>query len=77
MLEEVTHYKYLGVHITADLSWQTYVTYIVNNANQMPEYLRRSFSFVLSSLMLLLCNMQARSKFEYACAVWDPSYILS
>ena len=72
VLEQVTSYKYLGVHITANLSWQMHVNYIVNNANRMLGYLRRNFSMAPSSLKLLLYKSLVRSKLEYASSVWDP-----
>lgn len=72
LLEQVTTYKYLGIDITANLSWQAHIDYIVNNANRMLGYLRRNFSMAPSSLKLLLYKTLVRSKLEYACSVWDP-----
>lgn len=72
-LEQVASYKYLGVHITTNLSWQLHVNYIVNNANRMLGYLRRNFSMAPSNLKLLLYKTLIRSKLEYACSVWDSS----
>lgn len=72
MLENVTSYKYLGVHITANLSWEKHIEYISNNANRMLGYLRRNFYMAPSSLKLLLYKTLVRSKLEYASSVWDP-----
>ncbi|KAM7303245.1 reverse transcriptase family protein [Ixodes scapularis] len=72
ILENVSTYKYLGVHISPDLSWKTHTEYIVNNSNRMLGYLRRNFSLAPSSLKLLLYNTLVRPKLEYACSVWDP-----
>lgn len=74
VLEQVTSYKYLGVHITSDLSWQTHINFIANNANRMLGYLRRNFSRAPSSLKLLLYKTLVRSKLEYASSVWDPGH---
>lgn len=72
MLENVMSYKYLGVHITANLSWEKHIEYISNNANRMLGYLRRNFYMAPSSLKLLLYKTLVRSKLEYASSVWDP-----
>lgn len=71
-LSSVSTYKYLGVHITSNLSWQTHIEYIANNANRMLGFLRRNFSLAPISLKLLLYNTLVRSKIEYASSVWDP-----
>lgn len=72
MLEKVMSYKYLGVHLTANLSWEKHIEYISNNANRMLGYLRRNFYMAPSSLKLLLYKTLVRSKLEYASSVWDP-----
>lgn len=71
-LELVTVYKYLGVHITSDLSWRTHINYIINNANRMLGFLKRNFFLAPQSLKLILYKTLVRSKLEYACSVWDP-----
>lgn len=73
-LEQVSYYKYLGVHITTDLSWTIHCNYVIKNANRMLGYLRRNFSRAPSSLKLLLYTTLIRPKLEYAAAVWDPSH---
>lgn len=72
VLEKVMSYKYLGVHLTANLSWEKHIEYISNNANRMLGYLRRNFYMAPSSLKLLLYKTLVRSKLEYASSVWDP-----
>lgn len=71
-LDAVTSYKYLGIHITADLTWTAHISYVTNNANRMLGYIRRNFSKAPSSLKLLLYKTLIRSKLEYASSVWDP-----
>lgn len=72
-LESVSSYKYLGVHITCDLTWNDHITYIINKANSMLGYIRRNFSRSPSSLKLVLYKSLIRSKLEYAASVWDPA----
>lgn len=73
-LDSVSSYKYLGVNITNNLTWSVHIEYIINNANRKLGYLRRNFSKAPSSLKLLLYKTLIRSKLEYACSVWDPSF---
>lgn len=68
----VNTYKYLGLHISNNLTWNAHVDYVTNNANRMLGYLRRNFASAPSSLKLTLYKTLVRSKLEYACAVWDP-----
>lgn len=71
-LELVDSYKYLGVILSSDLSWNLHVTYVINNANRMLGYLKRNFFLAPSSLKLFLYKTLVRSKLEYAASIWDP-----
>lgn len=71
-LQSVVSYKYLGVHITYDLSWKTHTEYVINNANRTLGYIRRNFNIAPSSLRLFLYKTLVRPKLEYAASVWDP-----
>lgn len=71
-LTSVTSYKYLGVYIASDLSWQCHINYIINNANRSLGYLRRNFSKAPLATKLILYKSLVRSKLEYASSVWDP-----
>lgn len=73
-LASVSSYKYLGVHITSNLSWKLHVEYVINNANRMLGYLKRNFFLAPSSLKLTMYKSLIRPKLEYAAAVWDPSH---
>lgn len=71
-LETTNSYKYLGVHITSNLTWNKHIEYITNQANRLLGYLRRNFSRAPSSLKLLLYKTLLRPKLEYASTIWDP-----
>lgn len=73
-LECVTSYKYLGVHITNNLSWKTHIDYIATKATSTLGYFRRKFPQAPSSLKLLLYTTFIRPKLEYASSVWDTGY---
>lgn len=71
-LNHVSSYKYLGVYISNNFSWNTHVDYITNNANRTLGYLRRNFSLAPTDLKLLLYKTLVRPKLEYASSIWDP-----
>lgn len=71
-LNNVSSYKYLGVNISNNLSWQAHVDYITCNANRTLGYLRRNFSLAPINLKLLLYKSLVRPKLEYASSIWDP-----
>lgn len=74
-LDPVTSYKYLGLHITSDLTWNIHIGHTINNANRTLGYLRRNFSKAPSSLKLLLYKTLIRPKLEYAASIWDPGQV--
>lgn len=55
-LSVVTCYKYLGVLLTSNLTWNKHVTYIISNANRMLGYLKRNFKAATPPVKLLLYN---------------------
>lgn len=73
-LETVSSYKYLGIHITSNLSWADHISYVISNANRILGYLRRNFAQVSSSIKLTMYKTLIRPKLEYAASVWDPSH---
>lgn len=76
-LLSVTSYKYLGVHLTNDLSWNLHVEYVTNSANRLLGYLKRNLSLTPVSLKLLIYKTLVRTKLEYAASIWDPGITLS
>lgn len=79
ILETVPSYKYLGVIISSNLSWEPHINYITNNANRTLGYLKRNFSGLTSTLKLQLYKTLVRPKLEYAASIWDPglAYLIS
>lgn len=72
-LDCVSSYKYLGVHVSSDLTWKTHIAHVISNTNRSLGYLRRNFSRAPQSLKLMLYKTLIRPKLEYAASVWDPS----
>ena len=69
----MTSYKYLGIHITADLGWDMHITNICTRSRQLLGLLYRKFySSVDPAFLCLLYKSLVRPILEYACQVWDP-----
>ena len=69
----VDHYKYLGFHLSADLSWSCHIQCICNKARKIMGILYRQFSSNVDSLaMLKLYTSLVRPHLEYGIEVWNP-----
>ena len=72
-IEEVKSYRYLGLHITSDLKWDTHVAAICQKSRKLLGMLYRKFYTSLDPTAL--CRLYVslvRPILEYACQVWDP-----
>lgn len=69
-------YKYLGIHITDNLSW---AVHIQHEANRRLGFLKRNFKLAPPRLTLLAFKSLVRSKLEYTCSLWDhhQSYLIN
>ena len=71
-LSLVDSVKYLGVHITKDLSWNKHVNAICTKANRTLGLLRRNLSKCPSEVKMQAYKGLVRPILEYACPIWDP-----
>jgi hypothetical protein len=69
-LEQVQENPYLGVIISENLKWSTYINKICNKANSTLGFIRRNLKH---------CNRKFKETayislvlFDYLCTVWDP-----
>lgn len=74
-IESVSSYKYLGIYISHNLTWNTHTNYIYNNVSRMLGFLRRNFSLGTPAVKSLLYKSLVRPKLEYACSIFDPSAV--
>ena len=75
-LKQVRHYKYLGIWISGDLSWEKHIQLTCNKGRRHLGYIYRTFSPYCSSDSLLnLYRSQVLPILEYGCVVWDPHLI--
>ena len=64
--------KYLGVTITYDLKWNTYVSKICTKANRTLGFLRRTIFSCPQNVKEAAYKGMVRPIMEYGSAVWDP-----
>lgn len=70
-LTQCKTFKYLGVHISSDLSWAHHILQLTNSCNRLLGYLRRNLSSASPAVKLLAYKTLIRSKLEYASAIYD------
>ena len=72
-IESVSHFKYLGVWISDDLSWSKHVESICCKARRILGYMFRTFSPHCNQASIIAhYKCQVLPILEYACVVWDP-----
>ena len=72
ILEHVQENPYLGVIISENLKWSTYINKICNKANSTLGFIRRNLKhcnqkFKETAYISLVCSL-----FDYSSTVWDP-----
>lgn len=73
-ISEVSNEKDLGVMISGDLSWNSHVGRVVNNANKMLGLICRTCRNDCDQrTMLTLYRNLVRPQLEYATQAWSPS----
>ena len=72
VLLEVDTAKYLGVNLSAELSWSPHVSGVCSKANSTLGFLRRNLRKCPPSLKETAYISLVRSTLEYAATIWDP-----
>ena len=72
VLDTVPSHKYLGVHLSADLRWNTHVSSVRAKANRALGFLRRNLSRCNTNIKILAYKTLVRPHLEYCDTVWDP-----
>src|SRR5271170_106081 len=72
VLERVTKYKYLGIYITSDLTWDTHINFICSKANQALGFIKRQLGKCSQEVKLKAYVTLVRPHLEYASCTWDP-----
>ena len=71
-LQVVGEVKDLGITITHHLTWETQVFNVVNKANRILGFVRRTVGSSNQSTFTLLYTALVRPVLEYAAPVWSP-----
>ena len=72
-IESVSHFKYLGVWISEDLTWSKHVESICCKVCRILGYMFRTFSpHCNQDSIIALYKCQVLPILEYAFVVWDP-----
>lgn len=74
LISSTTSYKYLGVHLTANLSWAPHINIVTTNTSRTPGHLKRHFKCARSHVRKLTHETYVRPKLEYASAIWNPHH---
>ncbi|XP_050042851.1 uncharacterized protein [Dermacentor andersoni] len=72
-IENVSTLKYLGVHLTSNLTWNDHIDEIISKANKTLGFIRRNLYLANESTKLLAYTALVRSKIEYASIIWNPN----
>lgn len=77
-VEAASTYKYLGVHLLSDLTWNYHIDLILAAANRSLGLLKRNLRHAPAPVRKLAYITLIRPKIEYASAIWDPdqAYII-
>lgn len=73
-ISAATTYKYLGIHLTSNLSWNLHVTTICATASKSLGYLRRTLRNSPSNIRKLAFQTFVRPQLEYASPIWSPHH---
>ena len=72
-LDLVNSFKYLGIHVSHDLSWSDHVQHVSTKARKIIGLLyRKYYNFTSPATLLQLYKLLARPHLEYALAIWSP-----
>lgn len=66
-------YKYLGVILSSDCSWNAHIEEVVLKAGRAMNFIQRNLKCSQPNLKTTAYLTCVRPILEYACAVWDPA----
>lgn len=78
-IEKVSAFKYLGVHLSSNLTWNCHIEHITNKASKTLGFIKRHLALADQNTKLLAYTSLVRSQLEYASIIWNPhqTYLLN
>ncbi|XP_037555539.1 uncharacterized protein LOC119432448, partial [Dermacentor silvarum] len=71
-IEKVSTVKYLGVHISSDLTWHQHIDHISSKASKTLGFVRRHLYSANQATKVLAYITLVRPQLEYAAIIWNP-----
>jgi hypothetical protein len=72
VLRSVTSARYLGLQLSHDLKWNSYISSVTAKANRTLGFLKRNLRVKERELKQKAYVSLVRPQLEYCCSVWDP-----
>jgi len=74
-LSQVTNYKYLGVNISNNLSWNAHLNTIINKASKVLYVTKLALGKSSRAVKVAAYKTIIRPLLEYSSSVWDPFHV--
>ena len=74
-LLSVPQIKYLGIHISQDLKWNSHINSISSKANQTLGFLKRNLKINSQTIKEKAYTSIVHPKLKFCSTVWDPKCI--
>lgn len=74
VIEEVSNFKHLGVHIDNRLRWDVHIREIVTSCSSLSGMLWKLSTFVPQHVLLKIYFAFIHTRYQYGIAVWGSSY---
>lgn len=74
IIEKVSSFKYLGVHIDEKLRWDVHIRELVTNCSSLCGVLWKLSRFVPKQVLLKIYFAFVHSRYQYGIATWGASY---
>lgn len=71
-VNEASMYKYLGIHLTSDLTWSIHIEKVTSKASRTRGYQKRNLRDAPSATRKLVYLSFLRPQLEFASPIWSP-----
>jgi hypothetical protein len=72
-LEDVSSAKYLGAHLSNNLTWNKHINQVVMKSSKVLVLTKRNIKISSPTIIKATANKSlVRPRLEYSAAIWDP-----